>query len=231
MRELDETTIPDTESADSAEVLDEVEEMELASQLLEVTSDAELDQFIGDLVGRATHSLRQFAGSGAGRALRATLKQTAKRALPFVGRTVGGYIGGPAGARAGAQAATAAGRLFGLELEGLSPEDQEFETARRFVRFGRSAARQTARAASRRTRPRAAARVGLRRAARRLAPGLRVPAPAAAPDATASDTSTPSADAASPATTTSTVVRGGGRWNPPRPAHHRRQLFAVSSTL
>jgi hypothetical protein len=31
-------------------------------------------------------------------------------------------------------AGSAGGRMFGLELEGLSPEDQEFEVARRVVK-------------------------------------------------------------------------------------------------
>ncbi len=35
--------------------------------------------------------------------------------------------------------ASAAGRMFGLELEGLSVEDREFEVARRLVRFALTA--------------------------------------------------------------------------------------------
>jgi hypothetical protein len=38
--------------------------------------------------------------------------------------------------------------IFGTELEGLSPEDQEFETARRFVRFAHEMAGVAARAAT-----------------------------------------------------------------------------------
>ena len=43
-------------------------------------------------------------------------------------------------------AAESAERIFGAELEGLSGEDQEFETARLFVRFALEAARAAARA-------------------------------------------------------------------------------------
>jgi hypothetical protein len=65
------------EIASGGEVFGEVDEMELASQLLEVTSDAELDQFIGRLIGRASQSLDQFARNNAGRAIAGILKQTA----------------------------------------------------------------------------------------------------------------------------------------------------------
>jgi hypothetical protein len=61
--------------------------------------------------------------------------------------------------------------IFGTELEGLSPEDQELETARRFVRFAAAAARMAVRAAPGAP-PEAIARHAERTAAQRLAPGL-----------------------------------------------------------
>ena len=64
-----------------------------------------------------------------------------------------------------------AGSLLGLELEGLSPPDQEFETARQLVRFAGSAYRHAA-WAPRNMSPSAAARSAAARAARRYAPGL-----------------------------------------------------------
>jgi hypothetical protein len=64
-----------------------------------------------------------------------------------------------------------AANLFGIELEGLSPEDQEYQTARRFVQFAAEATRR-AMAARRRLPPPAAARAGIVSAARRHAPGL-----------------------------------------------------------
>jgi hypothetical protein len=64
--------------------------------------------------------------------------------------------------------------MFGLELEGLSPEDREYEVARRFVRFASSAAARAARAT--RIPPSAAVRQAVRTSARRFAPGLlRIP--------------------------------------------------------
>ncbi|WP_183441881.1 hypothetical protein [Pseudoduganella violacea] len=63
-----------------------------------------------------------------------------------------------------------AARLFGLELEGLSPEDKEFELALHFTRFALDTARNALAAPG----DDAAARVrsGLMQSARRHAPGL-----------------------------------------------------------
>jgi hypothetical protein len=78
-------------------------------------------------------------------------------------RTTGGQIGG--------QLASTAGRIFGLELEGLSAEDAEYEVARRYVRFATAAARRAA-VLPPRIRPNAVARGAVVAAARRFAPGL-----------------------------------------------------------
>ena len=85
MHELDEIIDTDAELGDAMEAFDEIEEMELAAQLLEITSDAELDRFIGELVGRASQSIGQFARSDAGRALGGILKQAAKRVVAVLG--------------------------------------------------------------------------------------------------------------------------------------------------
>src|SRR5262249_22665926 len=60
---------------------------------------------------------------------------------------------------------------FGLELEGLAPEDREFENAKAFVRFATLAAREAARLASRMD-DITAAHTAIMHAARRYAPGL-----------------------------------------------------------
>ena len=61
--------------------------------------------------------------------------------------------------------------IFGTELEGLSPEDQEFESARRFVQFADELTRIAARGAPTAS-PHLLALQAEREAARRLAPGL-----------------------------------------------------------
>ena len=145
----------DTETeAESA--LDEAEEMELASELLEVTDEGELEQFIGNFVKR-------FVRSPVAKALGGLLKNAARQTLPIVGTALGGPAGGDVAAQAG--------KLFGLELEGLSAEDQEFEAARQFVRFADQAAKNAAQAEPG-VPPQTAARAGFVAAARQHAPGL-----------------------------------------------------------
>lgn len=122
----------------------EGEEMELAASLLEVIEEAELDQFLGKLLKHATRAVGGAMSSPVGKALGGILKGVAKKALPMLGSAAGGYFGGPEGAQIGSQLAGQAGRIFGLELEGLSPEDQEYEVARSFVRFAGTAAKQAA---------------------------------------------------------------------------------------
>jgi hypothetical protein len=160
---------------ETATGLSEADEMELSADLLEVSSEEELEQFLGSLIRRAGPAVGRFVSSPTGRALGGILKGAARQALPIIGRG----LGGAAGAARGAQFAQAAGKLFGLELEGLSPEDQEFEAARSFVRFGADAVRNAAQAPA--TAPSAAvAQAAATRAARRFAPGLARVVPAAA---------------------------------------------------
>ncbi|WP_454055918.1 hypothetical protein [Cupriavidus sp. Marseille-Q8015] len=64
-----------------------------------------------------------------------------------------------------------AGNALGLELEGLSNEDREFEVARRLVRIGRQAAGHLSTMPPQ-VPPMRAARAAFLRAARQVAPGL-----------------------------------------------------------
>ena len=134
----------ETFSSENGEVFGETEQLELASELLEVTNEAELDRFLGDLIQRAGQAVGKFIKSPEGQAIGSALKGAAKQVLPDIGSAVGGYLGGSAGAKIGGDAAAAAGRVFGLELEGLSGEDAEFEVARRFVNFAGDAVKNMA---------------------------------------------------------------------------------------
>jgi hypothetical protein len=156
---------------ETGEVFGETEQMELASELLEVTNEAELDRFLGDLVRRAGQAVGKFIKSPEGQAIGSTLKGAAKQVLPAIGSAVGGYLGGQTGAKLGGDAAAAAGRALGLELEGLSNEDAEFEIARRFVNFAGDAVKNMALAPPA-TDPRSAAASAAAAAARAYAPGL-----------------------------------------------------------
>ena len=156
---------------DMENVFDESEEMELASELLTVADDAELEYFLGSLIKKAGRKVGKFVKSKAGRALGKVLKGVAKKALPIAGGALGTFIGGPAGGAIGSKLAGAAGKMFGLELEGLSPEDQEFEVARRVVRLAGNAAKKAAAAPSR-ANPLTVAKKAVVKAAKTQAPGL-----------------------------------------------------------
>ena len=142
------------EAQQEAEVFDETEEMELASDLLSLGSEAELNQAIGELMQRAAHAVGGSINRDVGMALGSALKSAAQQAVPAAGAP-------PA----------SSGEVFGIETEGLSGEDQEFEIMRRFVRFAGAAAGRAARA-PRGFNPRAIVRSAFTRAARRWAPGL-----------------------------------------------------------
>jgi hypothetical protein len=134
----------ETPSGETGEVFGETEQMELASELLEITNEAELDRFLGDLIGRAGQAIGKLVKSPEGQAIGGILKGAAKQVLPGIGSAVGGYFGGATGAKLGSDVASAAGRVFGLELEGLSGEDREFEVARRYVTFAGEAVKNLA---------------------------------------------------------------------------------------
>ena len=161
---------------ETGEVFGETEQMELASEMLEISSEAELDQFLGDLISRAGQAVGKFVSSPEGKALGGVLKGAARQVLPAIGSAVGGYFGGATGAQLGGQAASAAGQMFGLELEGLSAEDREFELARRYVSFAGEAVKNLAAAPSSPD-PRAAANTAAVMAAQTHAPGLLQPRP------------------------------------------------------
>ena len=149
----------------------EAEEMELAAELLGVTTEAELDHFLGGLIKRAGQAVGSFVRSPLGRQLGGALKGIASKALPIAGRALGTYFGGPAGGQIGSQLASGAGRLFGLELEGMSHEEAEFEVAKSFVRLAGAAAKDASLAPPTAS-PQAAAQAALTSAAQQHAPGL-----------------------------------------------------------
>ena len=149
---------------------DETEEMDLAAELLTVSGDEELEYFLGKLVRRAARGVSRFARSKAGKAVGGILRNVAKKALPVAGAALGNAIVPGVGGIVGGKLASAAGRAFGLELEGMSPEDQEFEVARRFVRLAGETTQNAARALS--GPPKVVAKRALVAASRKHAPGL-----------------------------------------------------------
>ena len=153
------------------EVFNEAELMELAGELMEVNSEAELDQFLGKLIKRVGRGLGKVVRSPLGRAVGGFLKGLAKRALPLAGTAFGGMVGGPLGASIGRGLASAGGTALGLEMEMLNNEDQEFEGAKQFVRMGGEAVK-SAISAPQNLNPNGIAQQAVTAAAAKLAPGL-----------------------------------------------------------
>lgn len=123
----------------SYEALGESSELELATELLAVRDEHELNQFLGDLIRKVARTAGKVVTSPLGGAIGRGLKGIIKQTLPLAGTALGTLAGGPLGASIGSGLANAAGRALGLELEGLSHEDQELEASKRFVRFARDA--------------------------------------------------------------------------------------------
>lgn len=145
----------------------EIQEMELAAELLNVQSEAELEQFLGKLIKKAGGFLK----SPIGQQLTGALKGVAKTALPTIAGAAGNFILPGIGGQIGSQLGSIASSLFELELEGMSFEDQQFEVAKQVVRLSGAAASNAAQA------PQSvpavqAAQSAVATAARQFAPGL-----------------------------------------------------------
>lgn len=152
-------------------LLTESEEMELANELLSVTNEAELDQFLGNFLKKAASVAGSVIKSPIGQAVGGVLKGVAKKALPMAGGAIGGYFGGPLGAKIGSGLASAAGGALGLEAEGETMgEDREYEGAKTFVRIAADTVNRASQA--RGGDPRAVAQAAATAAARQHAPGL-----------------------------------------------------------
>jgi hypothetical protein len=152
--------------ADRETLLPEIEEMAAAAELLDTVNEVSLDRVLGSLMDGAARSVGAPLPPATARLLRDVVKRTLRRVLPQAGRRPSLVRG-----RLAPAIVPKAGRLLGIELEGLSPEDMELAAARRAIRFARSAAQRASRA-SRRLPPRVVASRAAVGAARRWAPGL-----------------------------------------------------------
>jgi uncharacterized protein (DUF697 family) len=155
----------------TANVFSEDDELELASEFLEINNEEELQEFVDGLIKQTEHGLNATVDPSMEQDLGDILKSVAKVALPIAGGVLGGYFGGPAGAALGSNLASQAGHAFGLELEGLSPEDSEFEVSKQFVRFAGTTVKNALEAAPH-TDPAYVARSAAVKAAQMHAPGL-----------------------------------------------------------
>ncbi len=149
----------------------EVEEMELASQLLEITDEAELDQFLGGLFKKVAKGVGGIIKSPVGKALGGVLKSVAKKALPMAGAALGSMVAPGIGTALGGKLGSLASGLFEMELEGMDQEEAELEVARRYVRLAATAARRAA-VAPRNAPPRVVVKNAIVTSAKQHAPGL-----------------------------------------------------------
>jgi hypothetical protein len=161
--EFEAGTLPLTGGTDSAGVFRETEELELAAELLEATDERKLNRFLLSLIAKVERAVGRSLSSPVKVALGIILQSAAKKMLPMLNRVPGAQSGG--------QLASVASRFFGLELEGLSPEDKEFEIAKSFVRFAAAAVRNALNAPLA-AEPRTLARKAIVQSAQRHAPGM-----------------------------------------------------------
>lgn len=172
--ETDEYEYEYDDEFESESPFDEHEEMELAAELLSVSDEEELDQFLGKVLSKAwrrTRKLRSKLKRVAG-PLRGVLKGLAKKALPSVGGALGSLIPIPGvGTALGTALGKAASNALEMEFEGMDPEDQEFETARRVVRIAATAAKKAAQAPTAQH-PQQVVKAAVTKAAKQHVPGL-----------------------------------------------------------
>jgi hypothetical protein len=147
--------------------------VELAAELLDVISEPELERFLSRLVAETALDAGGHVSRDTGRALVTVLRRTAERTLPTLTTALGDV--GPTAA-AGPSAAETAARVYGVEPEGMSAEDRDYEIARQFLRFAQAATVRAARAAAAPAPAAAVIDAAVAAAGREFAPGLLPPA-------------------------------------------------------
>lgn len=128
----------------SGELLSEAEEMELAMELLGVSNEDEMEQFLGKMfrgIGRGLKKVGRFIGKKVLPKIGGALKGLAKKALPFVGGALGSLIPIPGvGTALGSALGSAVSKALELEFGELESEGAELEIARRLVRIAATTA-------------------------------------------------------------------------------------------
>ncbi len=114
----------------------EAEIMELAVELLEVTSENELEQFLGKLFKKAWRGIKTIGSK--------VLRPLAKAVLPIAATAAGTFFGGPAGGAIAGKLGSLVSKALEAETAGLMPQDRDLEKCRQFVRMAGTAARAAA---------------------------------------------------------------------------------------
>ena len=158
---------------ESGSPLSEGEQSQLASELLEISSEGELEAFLGGLMKKVARGVGGFIKSPIGQALGGVLKSVAKKALPVVGGALGSLVAPGVGTALGSKLGSLASGLFEVQMEGVPLEQAEYEVARKFVNLAAASARNAALAPPRASgHPASIARAAVAQAARVHAPGL-----------------------------------------------------------
>ncbi|MBX3606680.1 MAG: hypothetical protein KF788_15480 [Piscinibacter sp.] len=156
------------------EAMDDAREYELALELLSVSNEEELEQFLGKLVSGAWKGLKKV-GSAVGKVVKplgGVLRTVAKTALPLVGGALGSFIPIPGvGTLVGRAVGQAVSSALEAETAGLDPEVRDLEMARRFVRIADTAARRAVTSVARGAEPMRAVQQAVAAATHRHAPG------------------------------------------------------------
>ncbi|MEV5961048.1 hypothetical protein AB0L70_04755 [Kribbella sp. NPDC051952] len=105
---------------------------ELAAELLDVTGEHELAEFLEGLMTETAWHAGELPVA-TGQELLRELRKTVVRTVPTVAALVGDRP------RSGETPAATAARVYGLELEGLSAEDRDYEIAQEFIRCAQAA--------------------------------------------------------------------------------------------
>ena len=117
-------------SAPTATRQDEAQVARLAAELLEVTSEEELEDFLGSLASSVIKGAKSFMKSGVGKAVGGALRSIAKTALPAVGGALGSFLLPGVGTAIGARLGSVAGGLLEVgEAEALGEAEAEYEAA------------------------------------------------------------------------------------------------------
>jgi hypothetical protein len=131
----------DSES-ESFELFDEVRELEMMTELLDVANEQQLERFLVDFIREVSTTTGAVAKPNETAALRDVLRQCVNQ-IRLMKSAQHGRKRTSIGAQLGDGLSATAGQVLGLELEGLSPEDREFEAARQFLRFAGETVKKT----------------------------------------------------------------------------------------
>jgi len=150
-------------------VLNEDQNIHLASRLMDVNSEEELEYFLADTISDVANAAGKFISSPTGQALGSALKDVAKKVLPAALEAVGTRYGGAPGGVIAKAVGTAITDQFEVE-----PEEAEWEAANNFVKLATEAIKNAAEAPPGAD-PHAIAKRAIIEAAKIHAPGLVAP--------------------------------------------------------